>query len=44
MRWLIDQIWHRLRGYEYVPVDEVNAETGTMDDYCTCRLCQRNHC
>lgn len=38
---LIDWAWHRLRGYEHVPAEEINNETGTMDFYCSCRLCKR---
>lgn len=38
---ILDWLWHTLRGYEHVPADEINAETGTMDDYCTCWLCRR---
>lgn len=43
MRFLVDQLWHRLlrRQMTWVSADEINAEAGTMDHYCTCRLCKR---
>lgn len=43
MKFLIDQLWHRLmlRQMTWVPAEEINQEAGTMDLYCTCRLCKR---
>ena len=37
---LLSWLLHRWR-FDWVPADEINAETGSMDDYCTCRLCKR---
>lgn len=41
MKHYIDILWHRLLGYEWIPTDLANAETGTCDFYCRCWLCKQ---
>jgi hypothetical protein len=37
---LLSIVWHKVRGYEFIPADVINAESGSMDDYCRCLLCK----
>ena len=29
------------RRFDLIPAEQINAETGSMDDYCRCWLCRR---
>lgn len=40
MRHFAEWLLHHRR-FDWVPADVINAETGSMDDYCTCWLCKR---
>jgi hypothetical protein len=40
MKRLVDRLWHRARGMEFIPAEEINAETGTLDFDCRCRVCK----
>lgn len=39
---IIDRLWHTIRGMEFIPAEEINEETGTLDFGCSCKICKLN--